>query len=182
MDRLEEYIKKNRDDLDIYLPSPGLWRRIRTRLNSDKYYMRRWISVAASVAILITTSVIFYQIGKGGRIINGSYAPGRGITIVNSQLKEAETFYNNQINQLYREVAPLLTGYPELETELNSDISRMDSIYADLRKDLKDNIANQEVVEALIQNYLIKVKILEDMLVILKEDKNYGEKDKSYGL
>jgi hypothetical protein len=182
MDRLEEYIRKNRDDLDIYKPSPVLWKRIRTVLNSDKQPVRRWISIAASVAIIIGTSVIFYQIGKGDKIVPGFLTSGKESATVRSQLKEAETFYNNQVDKLYREAVPLLTGYPELESELNSDISQIDSIYSDLRKDLKDNIANQEVVEALIQNYLIKIKILEDMLAILKENENNGEKNKNYGL
>jgi hypothetical protein len=182
MDRFEEYIRKNRNDLDIYEPSPVLWKRIRKGLNSDRWPVKRWISIAASVAVIVGTSVIFYQLGKGDRNISGFLTSGKESASVGSQLKEAETFYNNQVNQLCREAAPLLTGYPELEGELNSDLSQIDSIYADLKKDLKDNVANQEVVEALIQNYLIKIKILEDMLAILKEKDNNSEKNKSYGL
>jgi len=182
MDRFEEYIRKNRDDLDIYKPSPLLWRRIRNGLNPDKQIVRRWISIAASVAVLITTSLIFYQIGKASRISDDTLDPDRGLTIANPQLKEAEIYYNNQINMLFSEAAPLLTGNPELERELNYDISQIDSIYADLKKDLKDNIANQEVVEALIHNYMIKIKILEEMLAILKENDNNAEKNKGYEL
>lgn len=182
MDRLEEYIRKNRYDLDIYKPSPVLWKRIRRGLNSYRRPVRRWISIAASVVIIIGTSVIFYQIGKGDRNASEFLTSGKESEAVRSQLKEAEAYYNNQVDKLYREAAPLLTGYPELESELNSDISQIDSIYSDLRKDLKDNIANQEVVEALIQNYLIKIKILEDMLAMLKENKNDIEKNKNYGL
>jgi hypothetical protein len=43
-------------------------------------------------------------------------------------------------------------------------------------------VANQEVVEALIQNYRIKIRLLEDMLIILKENENNPEKSKSYEL
>jgi len=182
MDRLEEFIKKNRNDLDIYKPSPVIWRRIRKYLKSDKQPVRQWMSVAASVAVLIATSVIFYQIGKEGRKTDRLVNDVRGLIKLNPQLKEAEAYYNNQINMLYREAAPLLTGNPELERELNYDISQIDSIYSDLRKDLRDNIANQEVVEALIQNYLIKIKILEDMLAILKENESNSEKTKGYEL
>jgi hypothetical protein len=98
------------------------------------------------------------------------------------QLKEAEAFYTSQINALYLEAQPMLTANPDLQSELNSDIAQIDCIYADLKKDLKDNIANQEVVEALIRNYTIKIKILEDMLAILRENENNGEKDKGHEL
>ena len=52
----------------------------------------------------------------------------------------------------------------------------------DIKKDLKNNIANQAVVEALIQNYRIKIRILKDMLETLKANENNPEKKKSYGL
>jgi ABC-type cobalt transport system substrate-binding protein len=181
MDRLEEYIRKNRDDLDIYKPSPVLWRRIKEDLNTGKKPARRWLSIAATVAVIIGTSLIFYQIGKMSERRDLLSASGSDGT-ARQQLKEAEAYYNNQINALYHEATPLLTANPELEQELNSDLLRIDSIYKDLREDLKDNIANQEVVEALIQNYMIRIKILEDMLVILRENDTNGEKNNDYEL
>ncbi|HAM10742.1 MAG TPA: hypothetical protein DCP74_10825 [Bacteroidales bacterium] len=76
----------------------------------------------------------------------------------------------------------MLATNPELKKELNNDLLQIDSIYADLKKDLKDNIANQEVVEALIRNYTIKIKILEDLLAILRESETNAEKNKSHEL
>ena len=180
MDRLEEFIRKNKEDLDIYNPSPASWRMIRHGLHSGIRPLRLWISVAASFAILIATSVIFYQIGKGERESSTTYS--MGLSNANQQLKEAEAYYNAQIKILYQEAVPLLTGNPELERELNYDLTQIDSIFTSLRKDLRDNVANQEVVEALIQNYLIKIEILEEMLAILKENGKNGEKNKSYEL
>ena len=101
---------------------------------------------------------------------------------VNPQLKETEIYYNNLVNSLYREATPLLTKNPEIKKELNTDLSQLDSICSDLKKDLKDNVSNQEVVEALIQNYRIKIRLLEDMLTILKENENNPEKKKSHEL
>ena len=74
----------------------------------------------------------------------------------NSQLKETEIYYNNLANSLYREATPMLTRNPEIEKELSTDISQIDSICSEIKKDLKDNVANQDVIEALIQNYRIK--------------------------
>ena len=101
---------------------------------------------------------------------------------VDPQLKETETYYNNLVNSLYKEATPLLTKNPEIKKELNIDLSHLDSICVDIKKDLKDNISNQDVVEALIQNYRIKIRILEDMLAILKANENNPEKKKSYEL
>jgi hypothetical protein len=104
------------------------------------------------------------------------------ISKYNPQLKETEIYYNNLVNTLYKEASPLLTDNPEIRNELNSDMSHLDSICTDLKKDLKDNISNREVMEALIQNYRIKIQILEDMVTVLKEKENTTEKKNSHEL
>jgi hypothetical protein len=101
---------------------------------------------------------------------------------VSSQLKETEIYYNSLANSLYREATPLLTNNPEIEKELLTDISQIDSICSEIIKDLKDNVANEDVVEALIQNYRIKIRLLEDMLSILKKNKDNPEKNNSHEL
>jgi hypothetical protein len=49
----------------------------------------------------------------------------------------------------------------------------------EIRKDLNDNIANEEVVQALIRNYRLRIELLEDMLMLMKEkeagNKNYSD-------
>jgi hypothetical protein len=100
----------------------------------------------------------------------------------NSQLKESEIYYNNLLNSLYAEATPLLTANPDVQKELSYDISHIDSLCLEIKKDLKDNIANKEVVDALIQNYRIKIRLLEDILTILKENENNPEKLKNYDL
>ena len=180
MDRLEEYVKKNRELLDIHNPCEEVWKRVNRELNPRRL-IKRWMAVAASAAALVAISFIFYQVGKqsvthDNNIISSGYTPAT------MKLKEAEAYYTSQINALYREAEPMLAANPDLKDELNSDISRIDSIYAELKEDLKDNIANQEVVEALIRNYSIKIKILEDMLALLKEEETNSEKIKSHEL
>ena len=70
----------------------------------------------------------------------------------------------------------MLAEYPSLEDELETDLSELDSIYISLKSDLNDNVANHEVIEAMIENYRLRISILEDMLGFLKsqmdEDSN----------
>ena len=80
------------------------------------------------------------------------------------ELQEAEIYYTSQLQSKLLKVKEYLTEYPELEIELIQDLSALDSIRIELKEDLRDNIANKEVVEALIQNYRMKLTILEDLL------------------
>jgi len=182
MDKLEEHIRKNREYLDRYGPSKGIWKRIKRGLKKEKSLLIQWLSVAAMVIVILGTALVLLRPGTG--LSDNGSRTSRDIRQLqgNPQLKETEIYYNNLINSLYREATPLMTGNPEIKKELISDISQLDSICSEIKKDLKDNVANQEVVEALIQNYRIKIRLLEDMLIILKENDSNLKKNKNYEL
>jgi hypothetical protein len=182
MDKLEEHIRKNREDLDRYSPSARVWKRIKRTNANEITTVRKWISIAAMFVVILATAVIFIKYSpassyKGLVKIGDETGPSKS-----TQLKETEIYYNNLVNSIYTEAKPLLTANPEIQKELVTDFSHLDSICSDIKKDLKDNVDNQEVVEALIQNYRIKIRLLEDMLTILKENENNPEKKKSHEL
>jgi hypothetical protein len=180
MDKLEEHIRKNREDLDRYSPSSKTWRKISREINKEKAPMRKWLSIAAMFVVILGTALVFIRYSGPGK---GLLKSGKAAeTTQNPELKETEIYYNNLVNSIYLEAKPLLTANPDVQRELVTDISHIDSICSEIKKDLKDNVANQEVVEALIQNYRIKIQLLEDMLTILKENENNPEKQKSHEL
>ena len=178
MSRLEEHIRNNREDLDRYTPPAETWDDISKELKRRKPHHTRWISIAASIVVLLGSAVllnrqgiIFQSAGRGSRSISA-------FENANPELREAEIYYTNLIKSLYIDATPLLNANPEAEKELNIDISQLDSICIDIKKDLKDNVDNQEVVEALIQNYRTRIRILEEMLTVLKESETDIEKTK----
>jgi hypothetical protein len=182
MDKLEEHIRKNREELDRYKPSARMWNRIRKEVKKGKAPVALWLSIAAMTIVVIGTAILFYtrqNIRQGYvDIISGD----DNLINTGPRLKETEIYYNNIVTTLYREASPLLTANPDVKQELNADMFQLDSICADIKKDLKDNVANQEVVEALIQNYRIKIRLLEDMLVILKSNEDNAEKNNDHEL
>jgi hypothetical protein len=182
MDKLEEYIKKNREDLDKYSPASGVWRNIRKSMMNRKTSVRQWFSIAAMVAVIFGTSIAFIKMGYFRSHTGITKSIDANELKESPQLKETEIYYNNLVNSLYHEATPMLTVNPEIKKELSTDMAHLDSICSEIRKDLKDNVANQEVVEALIQNYRIKIRLLEDMLAILKANENIPEKKKNYEL
>ena len=182
MDKLEEHIRRSRENLDKYSPPAGIWKRIRKKLKKEKSVTRQWISIAAMIIVILGTALVLFRPEYRWSDSNRRSNNDNGFTQLTPQFKETEVYYNNLVNSLYKEATPLLTKNPEIKKELNYDLSHVDSICADLKRDLKDNVSNQEVVEALIQNYRIKIRILEDILNVLKENENNPEKKKSHEL
>jgi len=182
MDKLEEQIRQNREELDRHTPPAGMWEKIRKELKKGKPTSQRWISIAAMIVVILGTAIILFRPEYRLSAPDNKKKNTDALTQDDPQLRETEVYYNSLVHSLYKEAAPLLTNNPDIKKELNSDMSHLDSICADLKKDLKDNISNKDVVEALIQNYRIKIQILEDMVAVLKENQHKPEKKKSHEL
>ena len=166
MDSLEKYIKENREKLDRYEPSQGVWERIDSPKSSIRAKLIYSIAAAAVLIFVIGAALFLYSSDNRKERLSG----------IPAEVREMELFYNSMVNTLYLQARPMLTGHPEVEKELENDLARIDEICVEIKNDLKDNVSNQEVIEALIRNYTIKVHILEDMLRILKENENNTEK------
>jgi len=181
MDKLEEHIRNSREELNRYSPSSLVWKSIRRKIRKGNPPLNKWVSIAAIALVILGTSLVVIRreyINKAKGFAKNNISNQKG----NFQLKESEIYYYNLLNSLYTEATPLLTANPEIQKELNYDISHIDSLCLEIKKDLKDNVANKEVVEALIRNYRIKIRLLEDILAVLKENENNPEKMKNYEL
>lgn len=176
MDNFEKFITVNRDQLDLHEPSPDIWETIIRRSRKRKLNILLGLSAAAIITILAGISILFYMNHKKGNATLSDSLTGQ------QELKETEIFYTSMFNRLYTDAKPLLTGQPDIEKELSAGVAQIDSICADIRKDLKDNISNREVIEALIRNYRIKIILLEDMMNIVRENEKDNETKKSHEL
>jgi hypothetical protein len=175
MDKLEEHIRKHREEMDTHKPPVRIWNGIEKAAGIRKRNYTFRISAAAMMIVLLGTALLFYHSGATSRKTGHFHASGTAPDN-NIQLRETEIYYNNLATVLYKEATPMLVNKPDIDRELSADISHIDSICADIRKDLRDNVDNQDVIEALIRNYRIKIRILEDMLDVLKENEGNAEK------
>jgi predicted CopG family antitoxin len=73
------------------------------------------------------------------------------------------------ISQKKEEVFRLTASNPDIRHEIDMEMIDLDQVYSELKEDLKDNAHNEEVIEAMIQNYRLKLDILEEMLSQLKQ-------------
>ncbi|MCK4664169.1 MAG: hypothetical protein KAT68_14975 [Bacteroidales bacterium] len=165
-DKLEKFILENKEHFNIYEPAPDVWNKIKLK---DKNI--NWTSIIwkAAAVVIIFFSAFFMQEYRYN--INDNISDNIENYDVNlkSELTETEAYYAHQVSVRMKEVKKLMINDPEAEKELNYDILELDSIYNELKNDLKDNVANDEVIEAMIQNYRLKLKILEDILKELQE-------------
>jgi hypothetical protein len=179
-DKLEKFIIDNRDGFDEFTPAPGLFNGIETR--KPRIVTMNWNSVmwkaAAVIGIFVGSWLIHDWVNRSSdnAQIAATEQQDESSEIV-KMLIEAEAFYTSQIDTKKEEFYQLTTDQPEIKNEIDYELVELDTVYAQLKQDLKDNADNEEVIEAMIQNYRIKLDILESVLAQLQKAKNEEKKN-----
>jgi len=139
-------------DLDIDLE----WDRLSGKLKKGtKPQTWKWVmSIAASLLII------------GGFISLNVFSDSHQ----HSELSEAEFYYERMIDAKLVQVKSKVN-----DPVLLADIAQLDQAFVELKKDLSDNLDNEEVIMAMMENYQLKLRILERILQEIEEDEKDDE-------
>ncbi|MBV5315298.1 MAG: hypothetical protein JZU47_18485 [Prolixibacteraceae bacterium] len=163
-DRFEEFVNENRHEFDRMEPSDKLWEAISNNLDKQPIQKARkfgWMKVAAVAAVIALIPTILYQVKFSDR---AQTAKAVQVDPEVRELMEAEAFYAQEVSGKLVEIQKCYKIYPELKGEIEGDLNELESMYISLKKDLKENISNKEVIEAMIENNRNRMKLVEDVL------------------
>lgn len=164
-DRLEEFVKANRDDFDFREPSPELWQRIIQPEPQRKIVPFRKYLYRAAV-ILVVISIGSAVIWQSGMFSTNRVAKNADPELL--ELMETEEYYSSQVNKKMDEIRRCYYTNPELKDEVESDLNELESMYKVLKTDLEDNISNRSVIEAMIENNRYRLQLCDDVLAQIK--------------
>lgn len=165
-DILENFVTNHQDDFDLYEPSNALWDNIETQLEGKKAIPGRWINlpIVAKIAAVLTLAfglMIAYVAFQHGNISSTTPESLSGISLkkLSPELAEVEHFYTRQIQEKMQAVQATHTTEVWME-----DMEELDADFKTLLGEIGQNVDNEKIVEALIQNYRLKLTILENIL------------------
>lgn len=167
MDEFKRYIDDHRDDFEV--PAGGfddLWagidEGIAAKENEEEeprriplFHRKVW-KVAAMLVMALGITWMTLQVNTGEDPI--AKVP---------EWQETEQFYTTQIKE---KMQVLETKRGQLDHSVFDDLDMLDAAFLELKKDLQDNADNQEVIEAMIESYQIKLQILEEILQEIEAD------------
>lgn len=189
-DRLERFVRDNRDGFDTFLPQDSLWSQIESQLHNEipivseksKKKIRRlnnpyfdW-RIAAGVFLALGIGFLVY--------LNNEYGITRDPNVALKVPAYAREFnqYNVAIDQKRDEIIKLARNNPELYKDFSADLESLETSYKNLRSNLS-NAPNQEaLLEAMVQNLQWQVDLLNQQLEILQrinKVKNDNDKENS---
>ena len=161
-DRLEEFVRNNREEFDNLEPSPKVWENINKTTTQPK--VRRLntplIRIAAALVLAIIFTITLY---KTTILTSGSYASKINDPELR-ELVEAEAYYAQQVSGKLKEIRKCYYTNPELKNEIETDLTELQEMYNDLKGDLKENISNKIVIEAMINNNRTRLELVDEVL------------------
>lgn len=163
-DRLESFVNENRHEFDRMEPSDKMWEAISSQLNKQPEQQIRklnWMKVAVIIAAVALVPAVLYQVNWSGQ---KQTAKAALVDPEVRELMEAEAFYAQEVSGKLKEIQKCYQVYPELKSEIEGDLNELESMYLSLKNDLKENVSNKEVIEAMIENNRYRMKLVEDVL------------------
>ena len=173
-DKLEQFVLDKREDFDDQFPSPDSWERIKGNIRPVRRvnWTARMVRIAAAVVIFVASYIfIDYTMNRG---ISDSLAEDTMEASYDNipMLMEARVYYSGLISNMENEVYSIAGDNSTISQDIKIEFDELDKVFNELKNDLNDDADNQEVIEAMIQNYRIKLQILEEILTQLKNTEN----------
>lgn len=171
-DRLEDFVKANRDAFDEATPKPELWEKIEGALDGTEEKVipiksTLWMWKAAVVVLL--GAVTFLAIDRF--VPQEQAIKSNTVASTLEEFTELEAFYTAVINEKSDKLSLELEG-EEFFNYLESDIEEIDAIYKEIKHTYDNEQASQMVMDRLIHLLRQKLHLINSQLDILEEAKN----------
>lgn len=171
-DKLKARVDKERQEWEIHETNfDELWGGIEAQLDNVQKIKTSghtpwfWMKIAASVVIAVAASWMVFS----AVYLNGKMEEGYSLKDISPELAETELYYASQVNE---KLQIIHASNVDVDDMVNENMALLDSAYNELKQDLRDNADNEEVISAMIQNYRIKLDILEKVLDEIRTSDN----------
>ncbi|WP_420571228.1 hypothetical protein [Kordia sp.] len=162
-DELQKYIQANKSQFDDHsvdeVDKLALWGKISEQLSeTPKKVIPLWkkasFRVAAAVILLFGCMFTYYT-------TNQEY---EDYDMVSEEFLQIDTHYKSLVENQIKLVKNSANLSKEEQADFLNYIDELDQEYIKLKKELKQGVNNQIIIEAIINNYIKKIRIMEDLL------------------
>ncbi|SMD35474.1 hypothetical protein SAMN04488029_2535 [Reichenbachiella faecimaris] len=163
---LKNFIDVNRESFEIYDYPQEDWPSISDKLDQSEKRAKsvviplKYVWRSAAVFLLLTGAAFYMS------WVNWNNQAQE--VMMSSELQEAEYYYGELIATKVAHISQLDHN---AEQVVFRNMETMDQAFNELKSDLKDNADNEEVIHAMIDNYKIKLEILEQIIEQLEDRK-----------
>lgn len=179
--RLEDFIRKNKQEFDDLEPSADLWAKIEKNLPPEGTVMQKKeakmfsfgfvLRVAASVVIVMGIGFAIY--------LRSEKHHGIDYAAINPEYAKQRVQYASLVQAKRTELKSLTKNDPGMYKEFSSEIAKMDSTYKKLNSELATSPNQERVLRAMIENLQIQTQVLNQQLNIIEQYNQMQQNDKN---
>ncbi len=159
---LEGFIKDNRKNFDTEIPNLKIWAQIDKKVSQPalrRHILKGWfLRSAAVMALLIlgATAGVFMMEKRADTLVE------KQLEQVAPDFQKTEKYYNQQVQARLTQLA----SYDNTDPSVLSDLKQIDVVQEELKAELENapSSTREEIVRRVIDNYKIKIGILERVL------------------
>ena len=177
-EQLKKNIQDHRAEYDDYgFDSATAWDRLSNQLPKEQTPVRPlfnkkvFLRIAAIFAVICGVGIA-YMAG----LRNGKEEQAVAVKVqLPAEFVEAQNYYASQVNSKLEEVNKLDAGNKEIAEE----IQLLQKEYQRLEKEMQKPVNKQEIINAMIENYKLRLALLESYLEEMKGDKQVNHETNS---
>jgi hypothetical protein len=170
-DKLEQFIKDNKNDFDSEFNPETSWRKIEAKIPKNNRTRNSIWMIAASVAVVLSISWLLYDRAQLTNKVNEL----ENLAVNNKPYSEIEKFYQKDI---YEKTVLVNQISSNSNINIDPDLKSLNKKYADLKIKVKKQGGHPQLVNAMIQNLQTQIDILEQQLNILRDLQEYHHNGK----
>jgi len=172
--KLEKYLSSQRKNLDVESPDDSaIWESIHKGLHNEKPAVKHMMGKSGLIRIrnIAAAAFILFSLGYiANDIINGKISDRRiTLSSIDSELGRREQEYKTLVSFKTKEVRSFTGPRDAVIKELFEEINKLDPIYDQALKDLKELGPNEKVIQTIFDTYEQKIRLLE--LIIFETNK-----------
>jgi hypothetical protein len=183
MDKIQNFIEENKSSFEQERLTQGHADRFAAKLNAQtskkqpKVYRLKPLWIAAGLALLLGTSFFL------GTQFNSELTPKKGLAQVSEEMGQTEFYYTSLIKVEMKK----LDAYPDLESSemVESALDQLEKLekdYEELEISLAQAPENKNIVSAMINNFQLRVQVLNELLERINQVKEYEFSNENYNI
>lgn len=173
MKNLDNIIRNNKDRFNEMEPPEGHMERFQQRL--EKYNKKSpTLHVSFSAGIILKAAVVSILVVLSSLwVYEHINEPDQPQQIVlkeaSPEFREAQIYYSSMVQKKYSQIKDFNFKNSEQKEMLLQELNTMDSIYVNIKKDIKEHPNDPRVLNALIRHYQMKLDVMNRILEQLNQ-------------
>ncbi|NNK79889.1 MAG: hypothetical protein HKO93_00200, partial [Flavobacteriales bacterium] len=135
---------------------------------------RRLWPIGASIAAILAVGALLFTLDdfNGEEDIQEHMTAGLDLSAFGEELAEVDRYYAIQVGQRMER----LSAY-DVDEGLMEEMNFLNEEFESLKEEMGEGIDDTKVVEALIENYRLRLQLLEDLLEAVESNNTNGENE-----